>query len=99
MCVQLVAPESDVGPFRLSGAPILSYGIVPAEDGPGTEFRLSSKRSMATIITQLEDLMSRACIGMMTNATLLEQIKVSRAAFCWIIIPLTPCEVTHRISA
>ncbi len=78
VCMQLVAPDSDVGPFKLSGAPILSYGVLPAEDGPGTEFRLSSKRSMATIITQLEDLMSRACTGMMTNVTLLEQIKVSR---------------------
>ena len=89
MCVQLVAPDSDVGPFKLSGAPVLSYGILPKEDGPGTEFRLSSKRSMATIITQLEDLMSRACTGMMTNSTLLEQIKVSQAASAGHLPPIS----------
>ena len=78
MCTQLVAPESDVGPFRLSGAPVLSYEIVPAAKDQGTEFRLSSKQSMANIIPKLEDLMSRACTGMMNNSSLLEQIKVSQ---------------------
>ena len=71
-----MAPDSDVGPFRLSGAPVLSYTIFPAGEGTEKEFRLSSKRSMASIITKLEDLMSRACIGMMSNSTLLDQIKV-----------------------
>ena len=79
--VQLVAPESDVGPFRLSGAPVLSYTIVPPGNGAVKEFRLSSKRSMASIITKLEDVMSRSCIGMMNNSTLLDQIKVS--LLCW----------------
>lgn len=76
--MQLVAPESDVGPFRLSGAPVLSYGIVPAAKDVRDDFRLSSKLSMAAIIPKLEDMMSRACTGMMTNSTLLKQIKVSQ---------------------
>jgi len=78
--MQFVAAESDVDAFKLpaTGKPVLSYEIVPVGDSPlDKEFRLGSQRSMASIITSLEEMLARACTGMMTNSTLLDALKVS----------------------
>ena len=76
--MQLLAAESDIGHFRLPEARVLSYGILPAGKHLEKEFRLSSKRGMASIVKSLEDMLSRACMGLMTNSTLLAELKVSQ---------------------
>ena len=78
--MQFVEAESDVDAFKLpaTGKSVLSYEIVPPGDSPlDKEFRLGSQRSMASIITSLEEMLARACTGMMTNLTLLHALKVS----------------------
>lgn len=74
-------PESDIEGFRIPrGAVTCSYEMASVGNGPqDKEFRLSSKRSMPSIITSLEAMLGRACSGMMTNTTLLGLLRVRQS--------------------
>ena len=72
-------PDADIPTLRMpASTTILSYEFAQSR-GPGSkELRLSSKHTQSDMLKMVNDMMSRACTGLMTNATLLSGLKVGR---------------------
>ena len=70
-------PDADTPTLRMPATTaILSYEFAQSR-GPGSkELRLSSKHTQSDMLKMVNDMMSRACTGLMTNATLLSGLKV-----------------------
>ena len=72
-------PDADIPTLRMPATTaILPYEFAQSR-GPGSkELRLSSKHTQSDMLKMVNDMMSRACTGLMTNATLLSGLKVGR---------------------
>ena len=70
-------PDVDIPTLRMPATTaILPYEFAQSR-GPGSkELRLSSKHTQSDMLKMVNDMMSRACAGLMTNATLLSGLKV-----------------------
>ena len=72
-------PDADIPTLRMPATTaILPYEFAQSR-GPGSkELRLSSKHTQSDMLKMVNDMMSRACTGLMTDATLLSRLKVGR---------------------
>ena len=79
LAVQFAMPDSDIPTLRMPvDTAILSYEFAQSRGHGSKELRLSSKHTQSDMLKMVNDMMSRACTGLMSNATLLSRLKVRR---------------------
>ena len=80
--MQFVIPHSDIPTLRMpTDTALLPYELAQSQGPNSKELRLSSKHTQSDMLKMVNDMMSRACTGLMTNATLLSGLKV-RGDYC-----------------
>ncbi len=94
--MQYLAMVMDVSILQPTSSPILSYLMHGMNDsGTMPEWRLSSEKTWAAIWSSYNVITQAACIGLLSNHTLVDRLKIQPhlQAFTWSILQLSAMNI------